>query len=338
MSSTKYSDIYEGNWSYSFYGGEQGIVFTERKNAPFSSFGETFDLASVDNDMSLERTNNMRSAPEVGFGTRLSVRAYPMGSEPIPRAVVSAEKNGQYDTGGMSPATPRAGTRQPPVKRVELRNNTPGLTVKNKSTQELKIVDNFITTGNIRIKHDGHHANEETVEKVGVSSDTPRPGTGQTLTRHLHVRNNAPGLVLDVLDKRNIPELEKVENMKRTETITIGQGGEDVVKRDVNARTVDDDGIRSSKAYGRTEEEIVELRKRLRQKSNKREADRAQQRELLWKWVIAKSGSENKDTNQTRCRSKSTSDASRSERVTSLEDIVEDEGSHSDEGRIRYLS
>ena len=332
MSSTKYSDIYEGNWSYSFYGGEQGIVFTERKIAPFSSFGEAFDLVSKD--------NNMRNAPEVGIGTRLSVRTYPTGLGAMPRSMVSAEKNGQYDTGGMSPATPRAGTRQPPVKRVELRNNTPGLTVKNKSTQELKIVDNFITTGNIRIKHDGHHvnrnnANEETVEKVEISPDTPRSGTGQTLARHLHVRNNAPGLALD---KRHIPESEKVENMKRTETITIGPGGEDMVKRDVNARTVDDDGIRSSKAYGRTEEEIEELRKRLRQKSNKRETDRAQQRALLSKWVVAKSGSENKDTNQTRCRSKSTSDTSRSERATSLDDIAEDEGPHSDEGRIRYLA
>ena len=273
MSSQKYSDIYEGNWSYSLYGGEQGILFIERKTQPFSSNGEALDLTSEgNNSMSLEQTKTIWNAAKVFGDARLSVRAYPRGSEARPRTVVD-EKNRQHEMEGISPGTPRPGTGQTLMRRVQLESNVSGLTPKNKNTQGL----------------------------------------------------------------------EQVDNVKTTENLSMKQGGQNNYKNEANEWNADDDvfDAQSSKSYGRTEEEIEGLKKRLRRKSEQkknREAEHTQQRELLWKWVVEKSMSQGQDISQSKCRSKSTNDIARSGRVTDLEDIAEDERMHSDEGRTDCLS
>ena len=349
MSSKKYSDIYEGNWWYSFYGGEQGILFTERKDVPVSAVGQTVNFTLEERSMSLERANNMRNASQGDIGDRLSVRAYPPGLEAKPQVNMVNVGNRQYDKEQISPAISRARPHQTPFRRVQLRNNSPGLKIQNK--QELAIVENIKTTGKFTTKKDEKSANEAFVEIEGVSPDTctPRPGTGQILDRHLYEQNNVqnnaqtPGIVKrpnnnakePVLDKRNSRESENVheDNMKG-EKMTIGQDHDNMDKSDVSERNIGRDEMHSNKTFGRTEKEIEELRKRLRQNSSKNEVNRAQQRELLRNWVAVKSKGEQRDINQTRHRSRSTSDVSRTGRVIGLEDIVEDDGTHSDEGRI----
>ena len=342
MSSKKYSDIYEGNWSYSFYGGEQGILFTERKDAPISAVGQTVNFTLEERSMSLERANNMRNASQGDIGDRLSVRAL----ETKPQVNMVNVGNRQYDTEQISPAVSRAGPNQTPFRRVQLRNNSPGLAIKNK--QELAIVENIKTTGKFTMKQDGKSANEVTAEIEGVSPDTPRPGTGQILDRRLYEQNNmqnnaqTPGIVkrpnnnakAPVLDKHSRKSENVHEDNMKGEKMTIGQDHDNMDKSNVSERNIGSDEMHSNKTFGRTEKEIEELRKRLRQNSSKKEVNRAQQRELLRNWVAVKSKGEQRDISQTRHRSRSTSDVSRTGRVIGLEDIVEDDATHSDEGRI----
>ena len=261
MAIRTYSNIYGGNWSYSFYGGQQGIAITEKStNAQFS---ET-KLIEMQHD----------------------------------EEITSESVHGKIQN--------------------DYRKKT------------------FVETNYVQLKAPDLDIQEEVVSKElkeakqdfnRLCPDSPRPGSGQVLARarHVHLKRNST-------HNQGFNKVEKVHDALKDRScyiqndLQLASNDTEIEKNNVR----DTEGKRASDAAARPQQDIEEFRRRLREKAQEtkiKQKEHAEQREVLWKWVLEKSQKEGYS------RSKSTGDLLRNSKLSMLEDIAEDERVHVEDGK-----
>lgn len=149
MAVEMYSNIYEGNWSYSLYGDQQGIAITEQKNNVKEVRTQNLNVEiNASENMSGTTAEDMDGsvAWKVNDHTRPGVRVYPKDYEPRKNRIEGYTSDVENDMEPVCPDTPRPGTGNVLVRHARRRNQDKNS--RNDSARQWKRVENVFCMQN----------------------------------------------------------------------------------------------------------------------------------------------------------------------------------------------